>query len=135
MQKLLQKYAELFQEQKQLPPTREIDHRITLKERAEPINVRLYRYAYFQKAEIEKQVYEMLNSRLIRPSTSPFSSLILLVKKKWQLEVLYRLLNEVTVKDIFLIPTVEDMLDELHGAAYVTKPNLRVGYHEVRVHP
>ncbi|KAH9792831.1 hypothetical protein KPL71_004301 [Citrus sinensis] len=84
MQKLLQKYAELFQEQKQLPPTREIDHRITLKERAEPIN----------------------------------------------LEVLYRLLNEVTVKDIFLIPTVEDMLDELHGAAYVTKPNLRVGYHE-----
>ncbi|KAH9792830.1 hypothetical protein KPL71_004301 [Citrus sinensis] len=86
MQKLLQKYAELFQEQKQLPPTREIDHRITLKERAEPIN----------------------------------------------LEVLYRLLNEVTVKDIFLIPTVEDMLDELHGAAYVTKPNLRVGNRCVR---
>ena len=55
MQNLLEEYAELFQERKQLPPTREIDHRITLKEKAEPINVRLYRYAYFQKAEIENK--------------------------------------------------------------------------------
>ena len=82
MQKLLEEYAELFQEPKRLPPMREIDHHITLKERAESINVRPYRYAYFQKAEIEKQVHEMLNSELIQPSTSPFSSPVLLVKKK-----------------------------------------------------
>ena len=55
MQKLLEEYAELFQEPKRLPPTREIDHHITLKEGAEPINVRPYRYAYFQKAEIENK--------------------------------------------------------------------------------
>ena len=136
MQNLLEEYVELFQEPNRLPPTREIDHHITLKEWAEPINVRPYRYAYFQKAEIEKQVHEMLNSGLIRQSTSPFSSPVLLVKKNgsWRFCTDYRSLNEVTVKDRFPIPTVEDMLDELHGAAYFTKLDLRARYHQVRVH-
>ena len=138
MQKLLEEYAELFQEPKRLPPMREIDHRITLKEGAEPINVRLYPYAYFQKVEIEKQVHEILNSGLIWPSTNPFSSPVLLVKKKdgsWRFCTDYRSLNGVTVKDRFPIPTVEDILDELHGAAYFTKLDLRTGYHQVQVHP
>lgn len=136
MRGLLEEYSELFQEPKHLPPTRKIDHHITLKEGVEPINARHYRYAYFQKAEIEKQVHEMLTSGLIRPSTSPFSSLVLLVKKKddsWRFCTNYRALNEVTVGDIFSIPTIDDMLDELHSAVYFTKLDLRAGYHQVRV--
>ena len=82
MCQVLAKYPKIFDEPTQLPPKREIDHTISLKEGIEPVNVRPYRYAYFQKAEIEKQVQEMLNSGLIRPSTSPFSSPVLLVKKK-----------------------------------------------------
>lgn len=82
MQDLLKEYNTLFQEPTKLPPRREIDYNITLKEGTEPVNVRPYRYAYFQKAEIEKQVQEMLNSGLIWPSTSAFSSPVLLVKKK-----------------------------------------------------
>jgi len=82
MSQVLAKYPEIFDEPTQLPPKREIDHTISLKEGIEPVNVQPYRYAYFQKAKIEKQVQEMLNSGLIRPSTSPFSSLVLLVKKK-----------------------------------------------------
>ncbi|KAH9648537.1 hypothetical protein KPL70_025625 [Citrus sinensis] len=74
MQDLLKEYNTLFQEPTKLPPRREIDHNITLIEGTEPVNVRPYRYAYFQKAEIEKQVQEMLNSGLIWPSTSAFSS-------------------------------------------------------------
>ena len=80
MQQILVEYSNLFQEPRQLPPSRDIDHNIPLKEGTELVNVRPYRYPYFQKSEIEKQVQEMLNSGLIRPSTSPFSSPVLLVK-------------------------------------------------------
>ena len=82
MHKLLEHYVDVFVEPTQLPPAREVDHCIPLKEGTEPINVRPYRYVYFQKEEIEKQVQEMLNQGIIRPSTSPFSSPVLLVKKK-----------------------------------------------------
>jgi hypothetical protein len=82
MQQILKDYTEVFKEPTTLPPPRDIDHHINLKEGTEPINVRPYRYAHFQKTEIEKQVNEMLNMGVIRSSTNPFSSSILLVKKK-----------------------------------------------------
>ncbi|KAL5579876.1 hypothetical protein UlMin_012318 [Ulmus minor] len=134
MQTLIEAFTAIFQEPQQLPPVREIEHCIPLKEGTEPTNVCPYRYAYFQKAKIEKQVLDMLQLGLIRPSTSPFSSLVLLVKKKddtWHFCTDYRALNSITIKDRFPIPTVDDMLDELHGASYFTKLDLRAGYYQV----
>ncbi|KAF5472044.1 hypothetical protein F2P56_008792 [Juglans regia] len=133
MQKLLQEFSDLFIEPSCLPPPREVDHCINLKEGTEPINVRPYRYAHYQKNEIEKQVQDMLQSGLVQTSTSPFSSPVLLVKKKdgnWRFCTDYRALNAATIKDRFLIPTVDDMLNELYGASYFTKLDLRAGYHQ-----
>ncbi|KAL6332966.1 hypothetical protein AAG906_019980 [Vitis piasezkii] len=96
MQQILGEFEDVFQEPFKLPPLREIDHHIPLKEGTQPINVRPYRYAYFQKAEIEKQVQAMLDVGIIRPSTSPYSSPVLLVKKKddtWRFCTDYRALN------------------------------------------
>ena len=91
MQQLLKDFKDIFQTPEQLPLIREIDHTITLKKGTGPVNVRPYMYAYFQKAEIKKQVQNTLKLGFIRSSTSPFSSPILLVKKRWHMAFLHRL--------------------------------------------
>jgi hypothetical protein len=78
----------------------------------------------------------MLKLKLIRSITSPFSSPILLVKNNgtWHFYTNYRALNLTTIKYRFPIATTGDMLNELHGASYFTKLDLRDGYHQVWVH-
>ncbi|KAJ1703891.1 hypothetical protein LUZ63_003670 [Rhynchospora breviuscula] len=136
LQEVINSFGLVFSNPSSLPPVRSIDHQIPLKSDALPVNIRPYRFSHFQKLEIEKIVEELLVSGYIRASTSPFASPILLVKKKdqtWRLCVDYRKLNDNTIKNKFPIPIIDDLLDELHGAKFFSKIDLKSGYHQIRM--
>ena len=133
----LQEFQDIFEEPKALPPFRKNhDHKIPLLEGSNPINQRPYRYAVYQKNEIDKLVQELLDAGTIQPSSSSYASPVVLVKKKdgsWRLCVDYRGLNGMTVKDRFPIPLIADLMDELGGSKVYSKIDLRAGYHQVRM--
>jgi len=133
----LSEFADIFTEPRGLPPLRHHDHRIHLLPDTVPVAVHPYCYPQLLKDELEKQCADMLAQGIIRPSTSPFSSPVLLVKKadgSWRFCVDYRALNDRTVKNKFPIPVVDELLDELKGAKCFTKIDSRSGYHQVRMH-
>ena len=89
---LISNYDEMFQEPRGLPPKREIQHEIHLQHDAPLPNIGMYRMSTIEMEEIKKQVHELLNQGVIRPSTSPCGSLIVLVPKKdgtWRMCVDY----------------------------------------------
>ncbi|XP_074277350.1 uncharacterized protein LOC141600986 [Silene latifolia] len=139
VQKLLKTYSLVFEEPRGLPPLREgHDHRIILKPDAEPVSIRPYRYPMVQKDIIESMTQELLEGGVIKHSTSPYASPVVLVKKKdggWRMCVDYRALNKQTIKDKFPIPLIEELLDELCGSQYYSKIDLRSGFHQIRMRP
>ena len=82
LQILLACFADVFRIPTGLLLARPFGHAIPLKPSSALVSVRPYRYPYFQKNEIKRLVKKMMDEGIIRPNTSPFSSLVLLVKKR-----------------------------------------------------
>lgn len=138
VQNLITDFAAVFDEPVGLPPPRLFDHAIPLIPGAQPVNRRPYRYNPAQKDEIEKQVKAMLAQGVIQSSVSLFASPALLVQKKdgsWRMCVDYRHLNALTVKNRYPLPVIDELLDELAGAAMFSSLDMRAGYHQIRMKP
>jgi hypothetical protein len=110
-----------------IPLDRGFEHIIELEEGAQEIITNPYRQPKVYKDEIEKNIKELLKLGHIRPSSIPFSSSIVLVKKKdgtLQMCIEYRALNKKTIKNRYPIPRIDELMDELRGAKFFLKTDL-----------
>jgi hypothetical protein len=87
-------------------------------------------------AELKKQLRELQQSGFIRPSSSPWGAPVLFVEKKdksLRMCMDYHSLNEVTIKNKYPLPRIDDLFDQLKGAKYFSKVDLRSGFHQLKI--
>ena len=103
-----------------------------------PLRQPARRFPIHQREEGEHQVQEMLEKGLIEPSQSPWASPVVLVKKKdgsTRFCIDYRRLNNITIKDAYPLPRIDDSLDALSGADCFSTLDLASGYWQVGLAP
>ncbi|GJU93736.1 putative reverse transcriptase domain-containing protein [Tanacetum coccineum] len=120
-----------------LPPQRQVEFRIDLVPRATPVAKSSYRLAPLEMQEVFGQLQELQDKGFIRPSHSPWGAPVLFVKKKdgsFRMCIDYRELSKLTIKNRYPLPMIDDLFDQLQGACYFSKIDLRSGYHQLCVH-
>jgi hypothetical protein len=93
---------------------------------------------YIVLKEPKKQLMELQEARYIRLSSSPWGAPVLFVQKKdgsQRMCVDYRSLNDVTLKNKYPLPRIEDLFDQMRGARVFSKIDLRSGYHQMKIRP
>jgi len=119
-----------------MPPDRDVEVIIDLLPGTTPNTKRPYRMPADELAELKQQLRELQQKGYIRPSSSPWGALILFVKKKdgsLRMCIDYRSLNEVTVKNKYPLPRIDDLFDQLKGAKFFSKIDLRSGYNQLKI--
>ncbi len=114
-----------------------MQHRIELTS-PELVNVKPYRYSPAKKQVIQEEVLQMLRDDVIEPSLSPWSSPVVLIKKKddgWRFCVDYRKLNSITKRDTYPLPRIDDLLDSLKEKKYFSLLDLRSGFWQLPMAP
>ena len=117
-------------------PDRDIEFIIDLVTITPPISKRPYRMPANELVELKKQIAELLHKGFIRPSSSPWGAPVLFVGKKdgsQRMCVGNISLNEVTIKNRYPLPRIEDLLDQTKGARVFSKIDMRSGYHELKI--
>nr|GEX36062.1 hypothetical protein [Tanacetum cinerariifolium] len=129
-------YRSLFEDKIGLPPNRVIEHEIQLVADSNLPNIVMYRNSLLENTKIKCQVEELIMAGVIKPSSSPRGSPIILVPKKdggWRMCIDYRALNKITIKNRYPLPRIDDLLDQLKHANVFLKLDLRSGHHQVRI--
>ena len=141
--KLICQYQPIFHlKPNKLSFTNAVKHKIETQDDM-PIHSKSYRYPYHLREEVQKQIRELLEQGIIRPSSSPWSSPIWVVPKKadasglrkWRLVVDYRKLNVKTTDDKYPLPNITEVLDKLGRCNYFTTLDLASGFHQIEVEP
>jgi hypothetical protein len=137
LQAILSEYQDVFEElPDELPPKRNTAHVIPLEPGARPVYKPMYRLTQAEKAEVERQVTELLCKGYIEPSQSPWGAPVLFVPKKdggLRMCIDYRALNKLTVKNRYPLPRIEDLLEQLQGAKVHSGLDLASGYWQIRI--
>ncbi|WVZ48598.1 hypothetical protein U9M48_000019 [Paspalum notatum var. saurae] len=132
-------YPDVFPEELPgMPPDREVEFLIELLPGTAPIAKRQYRVAPKEQELIKENIDELLGKGFIRPSSSPWAFPVLFVDKKdgsRRMCVDYRALNDVTIKNKYPLPRIDDLFDQLQGACVFSKIDLRSGYHQMKIRP
>ena len=119
-----------------LPPVPDMEFVIDLEPGAAPVHKAPYRMAPAELKELKTQLQELVDNGFIQPSTSPWGAPVLFVKKKdgtLRMCIDYRELNKVTIKNKYPLPRIDDLFDQLQGAAIFSKIDLRSGYYQLRI--
>ena len=132
LQQLLQEFKDVFPTElpKGLPPKQALPHRIDVPPGTKPISKPSYRLSASEAVEVERQLADYLSKGFICKSFSPWALPNLLVKKKdgsMRMCVDYRSLNAVTIKNKYPLPKIDELFDQLKGAKYFSKIDLRSG--------
>jgi len=119
-----------------MPPDRDIEFLIELLPGTAPIAKRPYRMGVNELEELKKQIKELLEKDFIRPSSSPWGAPVIFVDKKdgtRRMCVDYQSLNEVTIKNKYPLPRIDDLFDHLKGACVFSKIDFRSSYHQLKI--
>jgi hypothetical protein len=119
-----------------MPPDRDIEFVIELMPSTASIYRSPYRMATLELIELKKHIRELLEKGFICPSSSPWGAPVIFVPKKnatHRLCMDYRDLNEVTVKNKYPLPRIDDLFNTLCGACVFSKIDLRSGYHQLKI--
>jgi hypothetical protein len=121
-----------------IPPDREVEFVIDLLPGTAPISKRPYMMSVEELKELKKLLNELQEAGYIRPSSSPWGASVLFVHKKdgsQRMCVDYRSLNDVTVKNKYPLPRIEDLFAQMRGARVFSKIDLGSGYHQMKIRP
>src|SRR4051812_21714656 len=130
-------YPDVFPEELPgMPPYRDVEFLIDLLPGSGPIAKRPYKMSVDELKELKKQLGEQLQKGFIQPSSSSWGALVLFVEKKDRSQRLcidYHSLNEVTIKNKYPFPMINDLFDQLEGARVFSKIDLRSGYFQLKI--